>query len=125
MLRIPKRSAVTGFSSTFIFPTRRRPAISDAICSTTGEIMRQGPHHGAHMSSSTGNCDSSTSREKLASVTVIGSLEEDELACESGSGFLHFPQTGLRPSAIFSRGTLLVAAQFGQVMRSGSGMAAR
>jgi hypothetical protein len=90
MLRMLKRSAVTGFSSTFNFPTRSLPRFSAASCSMAGAIILHGPHHGAHMSSSTGKGERSTSLEKLASVMVRGS--EDAI-----SGVLHRPQTGCRP----------------------------
>ena len=72
-------------SSTFIFPTRTRPAISTASSSTMGATIRHGPHHGAHMSRSTGSGDCSTSAANDASVTVMGPLE-------TGSGVLQRPQ---------------------------------
>src|ERR1700733_4307336 len=115
ILRMRKRSAVTGFSSTFSFATRTRPAISLASCSTTGEIIWQGPHQAAHRSSSTGRGERSTSAENVASVTVMGWIE-------TGSGFLHRPQTGASPCSIFSSGTRLVAPQTGQRMSCASGI---
>ena len=72
MLRAPKRDAVAGFSSTLSFPTRTLPAYSPASWSTIGPTVRQGPHHGAHMSSSTGTGEAVTVVAKLASVTVMG-----------------------------------------------------
>lgn len=90
MLRMLKRSAVIGFSSTFNFPTRSLPRFSAASCSMAGAIILHGPHHGAHMSSSTGKSERSTSAEKLASVIMRGC--EDVI-----SGVLHRPQTGCRP----------------------------
>ena len=80
------RAAVAGFSSTFNFATRTRPAISRASSSITGAIMRHGPHQGAHKSSSTGTGARSTSSAKVASVTVTGMLP-------ARSGVLHRPQT--------------------------------
>src|SRR3984957_3442243 len=115
MLRMRKRSAVTGFSSTFSFATRTRPDISLASCSTTGEIIWQGPHQAAYRSSSTGRGERSISAENVASVTVMGWME-------TGSGFLHRPQTGASPCSIFSSGTRLVAPQTGQRMSCASGI---
>src|ERR1017187_4093686 len=115
MLRTLKRSAVTGFSSTFNFPTRRRPRFSAASCSIAGAIILHGPHHGAHISSSTGSGERTTSAEKLASVIVSG-------AEEITSGVLHRPHTGCRPCSIFSRGTRLFAPQLEQRISSVSVM---
>ena len=74
MLRTLKRAAVAGFSSTLSFANRTRPAISDASSSSTGAIIRHGPHHAAHRSSTTGSGERSTSAENVASVTVTGRL---------------------------------------------------
>ena len=104
MLWTWKRPAVAGFSSTLSFATRTRPAISAASSSITGATMRQGPHHGAHISSSTGTGERSTSATKVASVTVTGFVS-------NGRGVLHRPQTGLSPWAIFSCGTRFVLPQ--------------
>jgi hypothetical protein len=106
-LRTLKRAAVTGFSSTFSFATRTRPPISAASSSITGASIRHGPHHAAHMSSSTGSGERSTSAENVASVTVTGLLE-------TSRGVLHRPHTGSSPCAILARGTRLVAPQAGQ-----------
>src|SRR5260370_1220144 len=97
----------------FSFATRTRPAISTASSSSTGAIILQGPHHGAHRSSSTGRAEPSTAEENLASVTLNGSLDAE-------SGDLHRPQTGISPSSIFWRGTRLVAPQAGQRISWGS-----
>jgi hypothetical protein len=72
MLLTLNRAAVAGFSSTLSFANRTRPAISDASSSITGAIIRHGGHHGAHMSSTTGSGERSTSAENVASVTVTG-----------------------------------------------------
>src|SRR3990170_5571791 len=45
---------VCGFSSTLSLATRSLPEYSAAISSTIGEIIRQGPHHSAQKSTSTG-----------------------------------------------------------------------
>ena len=81
MLCTPNRAAVAGFSSTFSLAMRTRPAISAATSSSTGPIVRHGPHHGAHISSSTGTGERSTSFRNVASVTVIGFPEEAEVFC--------------------------------------------
>src|SRR4051812_28442872 len=107
MLRTLKRDAVAGFSSTFSFANRTRPAISDASSSTTGAIIRHGLHQGAHMSTSTGSGEPSTSVEKFASVTVIGPEPAER-------GVLHRPQIGLSPPSILTiapRDTRLIAPQ--------------
>jgi hypothetical protein len=99
MLLTLKRAAVAGFSSIFSFPTRRRPANCEPNWSTTGPIMRHGPHHGAHRSRSTGMSDRSTSLEKFASVIVTGAPLRPALR---GSRVLHRPQTGMSPRSIGS-----------------------
>src|SRR5580658_3074418 len=77
----------------------------------TGAIILHGPHQGAHMSSSTGSGECSTSAEKLASVMVSGF----EAAVR---GVLHRPHTGFKPRSIFSRGTRLFAPQLEQWIKS-------
>jgi hypothetical protein len=104
MLCMRKRPAVTGFSSTLSFATRKRPASSTANSSIVGAMIRQGWHHGAHISRSTGKGDRSTSVENVASVTWMGWLR-------AGSGVLHWPHTGRSPCSSFSWGTRLVAPQ--------------
>src|SRR6202035_2604482 len=49
----------------------RRSGRSEAISSSTGPTTRQGPHHGAQKSTSTGPSDSMTSAWKLLSVTSL------------------------------------------------------
>jgi mono/diheme cytochrome c family protein len=107
MLRTPNRAVVAGFSSTSSLPTRTRPARSAAISSMTGAIILHGPHHVAHMSSSTGSGERSTSAAKVASVTVTG-------LPSTARGALHRPHTGARPCASFSVGTRFIAPQAGQ-----------
>src|SRR5690349_3334597 len=60
--------AVWPLSSTFILPTFALPAYSVAITSIVGAIIRQGPHHSAQKSTSTGSGELSTSVSKAASV---------------------------------------------------------
>src|SRR6201996_877726 len=68
MLRIPNFIEMPGLLSTFTLPTTALPSYSLAISSTTGPTMRQGPHHSAQKSISTGLFDFSTSSSKFASV---------------------------------------------------------
>src|SRR5262245_14256456 len=111
MLCTLKRAAVAGFSSTFSFATRTRPAISAASSSIAGAIIRHGPHQGAHRSSNTGSGERSTSAANVASVTVTG-------LSEMGRGVLHCPQTGFSRCSIFFCGTRLVTPQAGQRINS-------
>lgn len=113
MLCTWKRAAVTGFSSTFSFATRTRPAISAATSSMTGATIRHGPHQGAHKSSSTGSGERSTSAKNVASVTVTGLLS-------ASRGVLQRPHTAWSPCLSLSGGTRLVAPQEGQRTNCGS-----
>ena len=54
-----------------------------------GAIKRHGPHHEAHISSSTGVGDRSTTSAKFESVIVVGAVDT------TGSGDLHRPHTGV------------------------------
>src|SRR6478752_4586550 len=81
MLRTAKRAAVAGFSSTLSFVKRTRPAISDASSSIGGAIIRHGPHHAAHRSSTTGNGERSTTVEDVASVAVTGLTSTGMVPC--------------------------------------------
>src|SRR5574340_1707641 len=64
------RVAVAGFSSTLSLATVIA-GYSAAISSSTGSIMRQGPHHGAQKSRTTGLSLPITSASKVASVTCL------------------------------------------------------
>src|SRR3954447_16731412 len=80
-------AAVTWFSSTFSFTTRKFSS-SSLSSSRLGAMIRQGPHHGAQKSTSVGVSDSSTSAWKLESVTsgmfpAIGSPVQGRLATKS------------------------------------------
>src|ERR1700753_2605022 len=68
ILRMPNFIDMPGLLSTFTLPTTALPSYSFAISSTTGPTMRQGPHHSAQKSISTGLSDFSTSSSKFASV---------------------------------------------------------
>src|SRR6185503_2303868 len=62
-------------SSTFSLTTLRCPACSVASRSTAGETMRQGPHHGAQKSTTTGTeAVVSVPNESLSASTSHGSL---------------------------------------------------
>jgi hypothetical protein len=50
----PNRLATPGFASTSTFTTFRCPALRLARSSSTGEIIRHGPHHAAQKSTTTG-----------------------------------------------------------------------
>src|SRR5215813_7204927 len=69
--RILKRAAVEPFASTSSLPTFTRPLYSSAIASTVGERARQGAHHAAQKSTSTGVFDFATSDSKFVSVISI------------------------------------------------------
>ena len=97
------RDAVAGFSSTLTLAKRIRPAISDASSSIMGAIILHGLHHGAHMSTTTGTDDCSTSAANVASVTVTGT--------STGRRVLQRPQTGARLPASFSCGIRFFAPQ--------------
>src|SRR6266545_948060 len=60
-------------SSVFILATVSWPSYSPASSSRIGATARQGPHHGAQKSTTTGTSDFSTICSNSASVTVIGS----------------------------------------------------
>src|SRR5581483_3935420 len=63
---------VRGFSSTFSLTIFTFPFRSLAACSSAGATARQGPHHGAQKSTSTGMGQSSTSRFQVASLAATG-----------------------------------------------------
>src|SRR5215217_5694698 len=71
MPRTPRRSATRGASSTLTLTTFRRPASSCAACSTPGATTRQGPHHGAHRSTSTGRLAAVTTCSKSPSPAEV------------------------------------------------------
>src|SRR6185369_12169435 len=88
---MPYRCAVEVLSSTFTFTT---PALSpncSAIASMVGASMRQGAHHAAQKSTSTGLLDCSTSFSKELSVTsetfslILNLLYPDSLLVRTGT----------------------------------------
>src|SRR5882724_8641230 len=74
-----------------------------------GASMRQGPHQGAHMSTSTGTGERSTSVANVASVTSTG-------PAWPSSGLLQRPHTGASPRCIRCGSTRFFAPQKGQTM---------
>ena len=106
MLWIAYWEAVSGFSSTFSFPTFSLPAYSDASCSRRGEMIRQGPHQGAQQSNNTPPRWETTSSPKVLS--VIGTGRSLKLPIERG--VWHFPQRGLSCNRFL--GSLFFVPQF-------------
>src|SRR5712672_3392373 len=66
----PYFEAVLGLSSTFSFTILTLSPITPEISSSAGAIMRQGPHHSAQKSTTTGPVALSTSASKSASETL-------------------------------------------------------
>src|SRR5437868_5582096 len=66
----PYLEAVCGFSSTLSLTILTLSPIAPAISSSAGPIMRQGPHHSAQKSTTTGPVALSTSASKSASETL-------------------------------------------------------
>src|SRR5712691_10525392 len=71
---MPYLAAVAGFSSTLTFTTLSLPCSSPATSSTMGEITRQGTHHSAQKSTSTGSADFSTSASKDESLALATAM---------------------------------------------------
>src|SRR5579883_1017375 len=65
---MPYFAAVPGFSSTLSLTILTLPLSELEISSSAGAIMRQGPHHSAQKSTTTGSLALSTSASKVASV---------------------------------------------------------
>src|ERR1700756_2789390 len=89
---MPYLAAVPGFSSTLSLTIFTLPLSEVEISSSAGEIMRQGPHHSAQKSTTTGPLALSTSISNVASVTfstmeylvfqgVVGSGEKRRIGC--------------------------------------------
>src|SRR5438046_4435454 len=66
----PYFEAVFGLSSTFSFTILTLSPIAPEISSSAGAIMRQGPHHSAQKSTTTGPVALSTSASKSVSETL-------------------------------------------------------
>src|SRR6476646_7963261 len=67
---MPYFCAVFGLSSTLSFTILTLAPSVPAISSSAGPIMRQGPHHSAQKSTTTGSADFKTSDSNLASDTL-------------------------------------------------------
>ena len=100
------RSAPTGrgLSSLLTLTSSARPASCRPACSKAGAIMRQGPHHGAQKSTSTGSRVAPTTASKLASVSSSG--------WPCSKSLPQRPQAGA--SSMRAAGRRLVAPQCGQ-----------
>ena len=88
MPRTLYRPASSGYRSVSTFTTIARPAISAAVRATSGTAIRQGPHHSAQKSTSTGtravclissNCSGSTAR--VRSLAVAGTCRRRNGLC--------------------------------------------
>src|SRR6478752_3906320 len=79
------RRLTSGLSSALTLTSLRLPARSPASFSRAGLTIRQGPHHGAHTSTSTGRLDSSTTAWNSSSFA----------STTHRSGVLHFPHRGM------------------------------
>src|SRR4029077_18084503 len=67
---MPYLAAVPGFSSTLSLTILTLPSSDLEISSSAGAIMRQGPHHSAQKSTTTGPLALITSLSNVASVTL-------------------------------------------------------
>ena len=92
-----KRSPSSGLASVFTLTTRALPARCCAAVSTSGAIMRHGPHHGAQKSTTTGidDVEIAASNEDVSG-TSIG-------AAGCGSGVWHLAQREDRPSVLMAK----------------------
>lgn len=71
MDRMPNASAKSGDSSMLTLATRETPASIGASCRSIGAICRQGPHHGAQKSTSSGPEQSFAAAWKLSVVSSM------------------------------------------------------
>src|SRR5690348_8002504 len=71
----PYFEAVFGLSSTFSLTILTLSPIAPAISSSAGAIMRQGPHHSAQKSTTTGPSALSTSASKSVSEALPTAME--------------------------------------------------
>src|SRR5260370_32497772 len=101
MPRIPNRWERFGALSVLTLTSLSRPGRSFAICSTAGDTIRQGPHHGAQKSTSTGTVLCSTTDGKSASPLSVshGNVE---------------PQTAQWGTPLAAGLTRFILPQFGQ-----------
>src|SRR6516164_4863635 len=71
---MPYLAAVCGFSSTLSLTIFTLPLSVPAISSSAGAIMRQGPHHSAQKSTTTGPVAFNTSDSKVVSETLLTAM---------------------------------------------------
>src|SRR5471032_3082911 len=98
---MPYFAAVFGFSSTLSLTILTLSPSAPAISSSAGAIMRQGPHHSAQKSTTTGSADFNTSDSKLASdvlPTVMGLPLAGRIALSVKAGTYERPQQASRRS---------------------------
>src|SRR3981081_2522692 len=101
MPRVPKRCERFGALSVLTLTSLTLPGMSLAICSTTGETTRHGPHQGAQKSTSTGSVLCCTTVENAAS----------PLSVSHGNVAPHEPQCGTPLAAARTR---FILPQLGQ-----------
>src|SRR5882757_4856177 len=82
----PYFEAVFGLSSTFSLTILTLSPIAPEISSSAGAIMRQGPHHSAQKSTTTGPVALSTSASKSASETLPTAMGVTRSVGNSGAG---------------------------------------
>src|SRR3984885_6135088 len=101
----PNRCCSRGASSTLTLTSLIFPAISVATFSKAGLTIRQGPHHGAHRSTTTGTDAASAISAKVSSPA----------SAIHGSGLWQLPHCGCPDAAA---GTRFLRPQFGHVTNS-------
>src|SRR6202023_1689749 len=82
---IPYFWVLAGFSSTLSLTIFTLPSSVPAISSSAGAIMRQGPHHSAQKSTTTGPVAFNTSDSKVASETLSTAMGNTSLFLVGGS----------------------------------------
>src|SRR5258708_13234057 len=83
---MPYLAAVCGFSSTLSLTIFTLPLSVPAISSSAGAIMRQGPHHSAQKSTTTGPVAFNTSDSKVVSETLPTAMGTTSLLGDSAAG---------------------------------------
>src|SRR3954462_2179172 len=111
MERMPNRPESSSFASVSTFNTRARPARLVATFAISGATMRQGPHHAAQKSTTTGTDEAEAASKSAAFATSIGSDGK-------GSAAWHFAHLVARSSD--SNRNRLTVWQEGQLSRTPS-----
>src|SRR2546423_15079499 len=83
---MPYFAAVCGFSSTLSFTILTLAPSEPEISSSAGAIMRQGPHHSAQKSTTTGPVAFNTSDSKVVSETLPTAMGATSLLGDSAAG---------------------------------------